>query len=749
MSVLKGIKIIDFGHYIAGPMVGMLLADQGADVVKIDPPSGPRFDSPANAVWNRGKRLLGLDLKSKDDLDTAKSLIAGADVVIENFRPGVMDRLGLGASAMAELNPGLIYCSLPGFNGGDPRSDMPAWEGVVSSASALYGPSIEGAGDFGPELLGVPITANESAAGNPVYSAVPVASSIAAFLATTTISMSLLGRERDGRGEKVEVSLFDAMYGVFSLFGMKIMSMGAHAFYLTAWSRQYRCADGRWLMLQINDSHHIRQFVERLDLKSWAERGLDQKTDDPEICRLLLAELTTLMASKTAEQWQEKISEIGLCASICNSNREWLHHAHAMDSRMVEIVNDSKLGSMIQPGIQVQLSATPGEIRGPAETAEAKALIDEYAKGKKGAAENKAPIMNVLDGVKVIDLSIVLAGPTCGRLLVEFGADVVKIDDVAREDKGAYQFDVNPGKRSIHLNLKNEEDMDVLWKLIEEADVIVQGFRQGVAERLGIGYEQVKQKVPNIIYTSVNCYGDTGPWSARPGFEQLAQAATGMQMRFGGESPRLQNMPMNDYATGYMAAYATALALIERKKTGRGQHVQTALARTAMTFQSLYMHEYSDKDWSDIPSGQQALGDCANHRLYQASDGWFFLGSSSSAFQSMLRGKSFGLLQGEQDADLEAALEEIFIQNSIQYWQESLIAFDIAEHQLRTVEDSMNDKVAIEHGVSLIREHNVVGDVRTCGPSKRLCQVRPVCAGYPAVIQGVDSESVRENLWNI
>src|ERR1044072_5785704 len=99
-SALAGIKVIDFGHYIAGPMAAMLLGDFGADVIRVDPPGGPRFDTPANATWNRGKRSIALDLKAAADLDIAKRLIDGADVVIENFRPGVMDRLGLGAREM-------------------------------------------------------------------------------------------------------------------------------------------------------------------------------------------------------------------------------------------------------------------------------------------------------------------------------------------------------------------------------------------------------------------------------------------------------------------------------------------------------------------------------------------------------------------------------------------------------------------------------------------------------------------------
>src|SRR4029078_13042493 len=137
-GTLEGTRVIDFGQYIAGPMAAMLLGDHGADVVRVDPPGGPRWNTPANATWNRNKRSIALDLKKDADRETARQLIAGADVVIENFRPGVMDRLGIGAAAMTEGNLRPIYCSRPGFGADDPRAQVRAWEGVVGAATGAY-----------------------------------------------------------------------------------------------------------------------------------------------------------------------------------------------------------------------------------------------------------------------------------------------------------------------------------------------------------------------------------------------------------------------------------------------------------------------------------------------------------------------------------------------------------------------------------------------------------------------------------
>ena len=169
-GALEGIRVIDFGQYIAGPLAAMFLADQGADVIRIDPPSGPAWDTPANATWNRGKRSIALDLHREEDRALAARLIATADVVIENFRPGTMARFGVDAARMTAEHPRLIYCSLPGFASDDPRSQLPAWEGVVAAATGTYRPPRGSSGE------------------TPGFTAIPVASTFAAILAGISIS---------------------------------------------------------------------------------------------------------------------------------------------------------------------------------------------------------------------------------------------------------------------------------------------------------------------------------------------------------------------------------------------------------------------------------------------------------------------------------------------------------------------------------------------------------------------------------
>jgi len=259
----------------------------------------------------------------------------------------------------------------------------------------------------------------------------------------------------------------------------------------------------------------------------------------------------------------------------------------------------------------------------------------------------------------------VLAGRPVGGTLAEFGADVIRIDSPHRAAV-AFHNDINRGKRSILLDLKTAEGLEVFWKLVEQADVVVQNFRKGVAERLGIDYEAVRAHKPGIVYASLNTYGQVGPWSTRPGHEQIAQAATGMQERFGGDGrPTLAPFAVNDYGTGFMGAYGVALALLHRQRTGEGQQVDTALAYTATMLQSLYLHDYTGKTW-DEPRGQDALGTGPLNRAYEASDGWFFLPAGRGSFgvsgvqacaSARARGSAGDCLQGSAGGGVGGAAD--------------------------------------------------------------------------------------------
>jgi crotonobetainyl-CoA:carnitine CoA-transferase CaiB-like acyl-CoA transferase len=347
-----------------------------------------------------------------------------------------------------------------------------------------------------------------------------------------------------------------------------------------------------------------------------------------------------------------------------------------------------------------------------------------------------------LDGIKVLDLCIILAGPTMGRTLAEYGADVIKIDNPRRGSTVARHNDINRGKRSILLDLKSEEGRDVFWRLLEDADVVAQNYRAGSLEKLGLGYEDVRKRKPDIIYASLNAYGHIGPWAGRPGHEGFAQAAAGMTRRFGGDGPpESQPNPVNDYGTGLMGAYGVALALLHRQRTGQGQHIDSALAYTAMTLQSPFMQVYDGKQW-DETRGQDALGSSPLHRAYQASDGWFFIGARESDLPRLSRVEGLSGVESLSGEALASSLEERFQGNTAATWVGRLIGADIgAQRVITNVNELMTDPWVVAHGLSITREHDEIGPVTTCGPAPRLSRT-PVRPGRPAPKPGSDAREI-------
>lgn len=726
-GALDGIRVIDFGQYISGPMAAMLLGDQGADVIRVDPCDGPRWNTPANATWNRNKRSIALDLKDESDLQVAKDLIASADIVIENFRTGVMDRLGIGSDAMTATHPRLLYCALPGFAADDPRSGVAAWEGVVASATATY-------------------RAHERT-GKPVYTAIPIGSIYVAFQTALAVSVALNARERDGVGQQITIPLYD---GTFAAMGNRVLQLhdqktdpnAARLRMARGVGGQLQGKDGRWVMY-MGGNLNARDFLEASGAAAWVDAAADGKMTADEV----RAKTEELFRSKTAQEWEDFVAEVGSECGRCNTPAEWLVHPHALESEIIVDTDDPELGKVRGPGINVRMSATPGSIRSPRHKLDADRddILSELRSWPAGAAPNsvEGTLRAAFDGLKVLDLCIVLAGPACGRTLAEFGADVIKVDATNRPI-GGFHNDVNRGKRSILVDLKTKEGLELFLKLVDQADVLVQNYRNGVAKRLGFDYEAIKARKPEIIYATLNAFGQVGPYADRPGHEQIGQAVAGMQERFGGtdKKPVLQPFAVNDYGTGIMGAYAIALALFHRQKTGVGQHVDTSLVYTATMLQSSLIQDYKGKVW-DEPRGQHMQGSGPLHRAYEASDGWFFLGATKN---DLAESPDLNIYAGMNGELLEGELEALFKTAPMSDWIEKLGAAGAGVHRIIfDPHEVAADPWVLDHGLCMTREHDEIGQVTTNGPSIRLSRT-PAGPGHPAPKAGSDIDSVLAEL---
>ena len=741
-GALRGVRVVEFGQYIPGPLLGMLLASQGADVIKVERPGGdPARSEPAFATWNRSKRSVELDLKTADGQKKAHELISWADVLVENFRPGVADRLGIGYGSTKD-NPGLVYCSVPGFGEDSPHRNDRGWEPLVGAATGAH----EG-------LPGM----NE-----PLFLPLPSASNFAAIIGSVSVAMALIARQRTGKGQRIEVPLHSAMFAAMGRHLSRFHDINPPDLFQlprNVMSHQYECADGRYVQNHGMYQRFASQFLRAAGRPEWIEDLEDLYGTDvrPETIEMWRERVTNLFKEKTAKEWEDAIAETGGACTICKTVDEWLVHEHALAAGMVVEVDDAEYGRMKQPDAPVRLRGTPGPA--PARAPKlgehtASALADVRAAAPKSAPTGGESILSALEGVRVLDLCLVLAGPTCGRTLGEFGADVIKIDDPGRPYDFGGNLDVNRGKRSIHIDLKKDEGREVFWKLLETADVVVENNRKGSIARLGLGYEEVRKRRPDIVYASLNAFGYDGPWSGRPGWEQLAQATTGIQVRRGGRdaAPQLLPYPMNDYATGLLGAYSVALALHERNRTGRGQSVDGGLALTACMLQSPYFLDYEGYQRSD-PEGLGVRGLSALSRLYRASDGWFYLHCPDDAtWNGIADLPEFSHLAGDSrfasptsrtqnDKALAESLTLVFATNSREHWIERIAGTGASAIENISIPDFHDDPHVRKAGLVVSREHPAFGRADHLGVVARLSGT-PARVGRPTPKLGAETDEI-------
>ena len=322
---LVGLRVVELAHVASGPFAGMLLADLGADVVKLESPAGdmmrgwPPVETGPDGIpyshnfasLNRNKRSVSLDLKDEEDLSLARELIARADVVLENFRPGALDKLGLGYRAVAALNSTIVYCSVSGYGQHGPFATRAAFDVAVQAASGLM--SVTGEEDGGPVKCGV-----------------PVADFIAGLYAVVSVLAALRARDREGTSVHIDCSMLGALLGVSALQTSEYFGTGrAPARLGTAHPRNapyqaFTASDRPFVMAAGND----RMWVDLCGLL-----GLDDLVDDERFSsqaaraanhRELAEILNETMRTRTADEWIAVLDEVGIACAPVNDFAEAL-----------------------------------------------------------------------------------------------------------------------------------------------------------------------------------------------------------------------------------------------------------------------------------------------------------------------------------------------------------------------------------------------------------------------------------------
>jgi crotonobetainyl-CoA:carnitine CoA-transferase CaiB-like acyl-CoA transferase len=369
-----------------------------------------------------------------------------------------------------------------------------------------------------------------------------------------------------------------------------------------------------------------------------------------------------------------------------------------------------------------------------------------------------------LDGIRVLDFTQAMAGPDCAMLLGDFGADVVKVEPPGGDGSRSWgssrfgpdgQFSAlylafNRNKASIELDLKSAAGQETLPDLIAGSDVVIEGFRPGVADRLGIGYRQVAAIRPDVVYCSISGFGQTGPLRERPGYDQLLQAYAG-HMSVTGEParPSVRIGPSAiDLLTGAHAAFGILVALRERDRSGKGQHVETSLYDSSVHLVSHFIADYTGSQMLQPKTGG-SFPFLAPYGMYRASDREFFMGvGTDRMFERLCPALGRDDLLGDprfarndrrvlhRDA-LDAELGPIFVGDVAATWVGLCLELDIPTSEVCTIAE-----VATQ-GQALAREMVVetgIDSVRTAGIPVKLSRT-PGTIRRPAPVLGGDDAS--------
>lgn len=630
MKPLKGIRILDLTK-LSG-YCGMELADYGAEVIKIEQPDGgdpirrlkpiKNKVSPYHLYRDRGKKSITLDLNQSGDREIFKELILTADAVIENYQPGTMEAWGLDYQSLSILNPTLVYGRITAYGSKGEEHDTPYSDLIAQAKSGVM--HFTGFPENPPTRIGFKIS--EHYASSFMASAI----CIAIFHAVET-----------GKGQYLETSLAGS---VIAISEDKVITYGAenedpmrtgNAHPLINPYDILKCKNG-YVAMGISSDAQWAKFCKAFGTMAWL--------DDDKYCSNLVRgyhyfgdlrdKIEELFSNYTMQEISKICDDALIPGTMCSTTKEALAEPQLHARNMIIDVKNEQIGNFKMPGRPIKISGEDEEDFKSApslgeDNNEILNGIQELAYNKK---RNKKRLSGSkerpLDGIKILDFSQVLAAPFCGMLLADMGAEVIKVErpgtgDISREygpyinDISLYFCQYNRGKKGIAIDMRNDEGKKLVMELVKDVDIVIENFKFGTLEKLGIGYEEMIKINPEIIYGSISGFGTYGPLSHLPCMDIIAAARSGLVGTSGedGEAPIKPGFSLCDTWAGLQLLRGLSMALLNKQKTGKGMRVDIAMLDCAF-----YMCEEPILDYSTFGEFTKRSG---NHDPYYAPFGEF------------------------------------------------------------------------------------------------------------------------------
>jgi len=638
---LAGIRVLELAQDVAGPYAGKLLADLGGEVVKVEPSTGDTTralgpfwrgqpDPERSGLYlylNAGKTGIVLDLANDGDRAACLELVATADILIENFGYGGRESLGLGLDRLRAANPALVVVSLTAFGQWGPRA---TWRGndliACHSSGFAHGfPSLQvDTPDLAP--LNLPTYAADFLAGQT---------------AATAALHGLLVAQQTGVGSHLDVSRQEALAAANnSRFNSPVKTGLAHRVFSDLPSNPtvalLPCQDG-WVAISPREEHQWARWLEVMGGPAWAS--------DPRFVNRSQRERNWSALYPLLAEWSQTRTKMDLFESAqarrvacypLGTATDLLESPQLAARTFFFGVDDPELTGLALPGRPYHLEeyepvSAPAPARAPRLGEHTARILTELrahqhpsvaarggatepsATGQFGAASSAdaaaapagsgslAPdgpessqavgsardVLRPLEGVRVVDFSWVLTGPICTRYLAALGADVIKVESAARADLSQRDLaweGLNPSKRSITLNLKQERARELARELIARSDVVVENFSTGVMERLGLDYQRLRAINPRIIMVSSSALGRTGPERERVAYGTLIQCFTGWAALSAhpGRPPRSAAGVWTDPLTAAFETLLVLAALWRQRASGVGSLYDLSMAEVTI-----------------------------------------------------------------------------------------------------------------------------------------------------------------------
>jgi crotonobetainyl-CoA:carnitine CoA-transferase CaiB-like acyl-CoA transferase len=612
-GILKGVRIVDMATGIAAPVAAMVLAEVGADVIKVEPRAGDRQrGTPGFAVWNRSKRSVVLDIASEPDrLD---QLLGGADAFFHSYTPDEAKALGLDDAALKARHPHLIVCAMTAFPAGLPTSSTPARDTLMFAESGIM-----------DEQKGV-------RRDGPIYLRLPLGSWCGWNLACAGVLARLIHRNRGGCPGPAHSSLFQGALVPMSMHWYRAekptpgLSRGLPKDIIAT---IFECADGVWLhiMTGVDQTPMVKAEFDKRGA-AWVEKADADVGPGYWVPFPHYGAVRDVLKTRPHHEWLDHFRQHDVPVQPVLEMGQILFDEQARINKYVVDVDDPVFGATSQPGVPFTVTPAPQVRHGcrplgadtEAVFAEAKPPAPAPSRARN---DGRAP----LAGVKVLDMGGALAGPLCPMLLADLGAEVIKVEpiqgDMMRPIEASF-VGCQRGKRSIALQLKDPASREVVERLVGWADIVHHNLRMPAARKLGIDYTSLKQIKSDLIYCHTSSYGPEGPRKDWPGMDQMFQSSCGWELAGAGRDnpPIWHRFGFTDHLCAMASLQAVLLALYHRDRTGEGQFVTASLlgATTLSASETIVLPDGNVSPFEQLDSMQLGLG--AFERIYAVRDGW-------------------------------------------------------------------------------------------------------------------------------